>query len=189
MDQSDLIKYLVDAFEKIGIRYFITGSIASIFYGEPRFTNDIDVVAEIKEMHIPKLLESFPENEFYISEAAIRDAINRKYQFNIIHPNSGLKIDVIISKSTSFNESRFKRARKIDVLDGIKANFASPEDVIIMKMRYYKKGGSDKHLRDILSILEISNEIIDKKYIEKWVNDFALNEIWQAIIDKQGDGG
>lgn len=56
MEQSELLKHLINSFESLDIRYFITGSIASIFYGEPRFTNDIDVVAEIKEHHIRNLL-------------------------------------------------------------------------------------------------------------------------------------
>lgn len=184
MEQSDLLKHLINSFETLGVRYFVTGSIASIFYGEPRFTNDIDVVAEINEHHISKLLKLFPHNEFYISEDAIRDAIKHTYQFNIIHPMSGLKIDVIISKRTSFNNSRFRRIRRISPIEDTEANFASPEDVIIMKMRYYKKGGSDKHLHDIASMLKISDDIIDRKYIEKWVDKFALNDIWHTILNK-----
>ena len=187
MEQSDLLKYLINAFETLGLRYLVTGSIASMFYGEPRFTNDIDVVAEIDEHHIPELMKLFPSSEFYLSEDAIRDAIKNRYQFNIIHPVSGLKIDVNVSKKTIFNESRFKRIRRISPLEGIKVNFASPEDVIIMKMVCFKKGGSDKHLRDIAGMLKISEEIIDRKYIEKWVGEFALGGIWQAIINKLKD--
>ena len=59
MEPYDLLKYMVNAFESLGIRYFITGSIASIFYGEPRFTNDIDVVADIGEEHISGILKLF----------------------------------------------------------------------------------------------------------------------------------
>ncbi len=94
MEPYDLLKYMITAFEKLKIRYFITGSIASMFYGEPRFTNDIDVVADIREEHISGLLRLFPEKEFYLSDDSIRDAIKNQYQFNIIHPSSGLKIDV-----------------------------------------------------------------------------------------------
>ena len=184
MEQSDLLKYLINAFETLGVRYLVTGSIASIFYGEPRFTNDIDVVAEINECHIPELLKLFPDDKFYLSEDAIRDAIKHSYQFNIIHPISGLKIDVIVSKRTPYNNSRFRRIRRISPIEGTEANFASPEDVIIMKMRYYKKGGSEKHLRDIASMLKISDDIIDRKYIEQWVVKFTLNDIWHTILSR-----
>lgn len=184
MEQSDLLKYLTNVFESLGIPYFVTGSIASIFYGEPRFTNDIDVVADINENHISGLLKSFPEKEFYISEEAIRDAIKHKYQFNIIHPSSGLKIDVIIARKDAFNNSRFKRMRRIIPIENTEINFSSPEDVIIMKCQYYKEGESEKHIRDITSMLNISGEIIDKNYIEDWVDKLGLKDIWEDILKR-----
>jgi len=182
MEQSDLLRYLINAFDSLGISYFITGSIASIFYGEPRFTNDIDIVVDIEENHIQRLIKMFPENEFYISEEAIREAIIHKDQFNIIHPSSGLKIDVIICKKNDFDRSRFKRIRKIKPIEDVEANFASPEDVVIMKMLYYKEGGSEKHLRDVTGILKISGDVIDRNYIENWAEKLDVKDIWLAIL-------
>ncbi|MEW5766846.1 MAG: hypothetical protein AB1797_04365 [bacterium] len=189
MEQYDLLKHLVNAFKSLGIQYLITGSIASIFYGEPRFTNDIDVVADIGEQHISGLLRLFPSDEFYISEDAIRDAIRHKYQFNIIHPASGLKIDIIICKKDAFDNSRFARIKRFSPIEDTQANFASPEDVIIMKMRYYKEGESEKHIRDIISMLKISGDMIDKGYIESWVKKLRLDDIWQAILQRLKNKG
>ncbi len=184
MELYELLKYLINVFEKLKIRYFITGSIASMFYGEPRFTNDIDVVADIKREHIPKLLELFPEDEFYLSKESILDAIKNQYQFNIIHPSSGLKIDVTIAKNDDFDKSRFERIREISPIEGTLTKMAAPEDVIIMKMRYYKEGESEKHLRDIASILKISGDEIDKNYIELWAHKLNLIDIWKSILKK-----
>jgi hypothetical protein len=184
MEMYDLISYLVNSFEQIGIKYFITGSIASIFYGEPRFTNDIDVVADIDKKHIKPLLTCFPPDEFYLSEDAVLDAILHNYQFNIIHPASGLKIDVMICKRDDFDISRFARIKKINPVEYVSLNCTSPEDIIIMKMRYYKEGNSEKHIRDIISILKISGEVIDKNYIENWVDKFELMDIWEEIISR-----
>ncbi len=184
MEQYELIKHLVSVFDSLGIQYLITGSMASIFYGEPRFTNDIDVVTDIGEHHISGLLRLFPSDEFYISEEAIRDAIQHKYQFNIIHPASGLKIDIIICKKDAFDNSRFERIKRSFPIEDTPANFASPEDVIIMKMRYYKEGESEKHLRDITGMLKISGDIIDRGYIERWAKKFDVDDIWNAILEK-----
>lgn len=184
MELYELLKYVIKAFESLGIRYFITGSMASMFYGEPRFTNDIDVVADIKKEHIAGLLKLFPEDEFYISEEAILDAIINQYQFNIIHPASGLKVDVVIAKGDDFDKSRFKRFKRVIPVEETWANFASPEDVIIMKMRYYKEGESEKHIRDIASILKISGDEIDRDYIELWAKRLDLLDIWNAILNK-----
>ena len=184
MEPYDLLKYVVTVFEKLDVNYLITGSIASMFYGEPRLTNDIDIVADIREHHIQELKGYFPEKDFYISENAIRGAIKHKQQFNIIHPSSGFKIDVMIPGDDDFNKSRFERKNRISPVEKTKANFSSPEDVIIMKMRYYEEGGSEKHIRDITGMLRVSSDIIDKNYIDEWVKKFNLDHIWRHILAK-----
>jgi hypothetical protein len=181
MEQSELLGYLVRCLEKLDIPYFITGAVASIAYGEPRLTNDIDIVAEINDGHITKLKECFPEDEYYLDSDAILKAINRRHQFSIIHPASGLKIDVMISKGDAFDESRFARIKRMRPLEDIEANFASPEDVIIKKMEYYKEGSSEKHIRDIMGMLKISGEMIDLGYISLWAKKLHLDDIWKTI--------
>lgn len=184
MEQSELLRHLVRCLEKLNIPYFITGAVASIAYGEPRLTNDIDIVAEINDGHITKLKECFPEGEYYLDSDAISEAIKCRLQFNIIHPASGLKIDVMISKRDAFDESRFARIRRMRPLEDTEANFASPEDVIIKKMEYYKEGSSDKHIRDIMGMLKISGEMIDLGYISLWAKRLNLDDIWQPIQEK-----
>ncbi|MDP3041075.1 MAG: hypothetical protein Q8O18_14565, partial [Deltaproteobacteria bacterium] len=142
MGLFELLQKIVDVFESIQIPYFITGAVAAMAYGEPRLTNDIDIVAAIEERHVGDLLKAFPANEFYIDEEMTREAILHHGQFNIIHPASGLKVDIIIKQNTPFDSSRFRRSRRIYPAESYQANFASPEDVIIKKMEYYKEGGS-----------------------------------------------
>ncbi len=108
-------------------------------------------------------------------------------QFNIIHSASGLKVDIIIKQNTPFDSSRFRRSRRIYPAESYQANFASPEDVIIKKMEYYKEGGSEKHLRDIAGILKISGEMVDKDYIAEWSRQLGLTEIWDAIQRRIGE--
>jgi len=181
MGPFELLQKVVEVFERDRIQYLVTGAIASIAYGEPRLTNDIDIVAAIEENHILDVLKAFPPPEFYVSKEAIDDAIRHQSQFNIIHPSSGLKIDVIVRKDTPFDHSRFSRIRKIQPMESYQADFASPEDVIIKKMEYYKEGGSEKHLRDITGILKVSGDAIDQNYISDWARRLDLVEIWDAI--------
>lgn len=188
MGPFELLQKIVEVLECLQIEYLVTGAIASIAYGEPRLTNDIDIVATVKEEHVPDLLEAFPVEEFYVSEAAMREAIQHQGQFNIIHPLSGLKIDVIIKKDTQFDRSRFSRIRRIHPAESYQANFASPEDVIIKKMEYYKEGGSEKHLRDITGIIKISGDILDCSYIAEWAKRLDLSEIWNAILKRLSKG-
>ena len=86
MELYDLLALVVKVFNDLHIPYLVTGSIASMAYGEPKLTNHIDVVAGIDETHIPALLSAFPQEEFYLSEEAIRDAVLGRDQFNIFIP-------------------------------------------------------------------------------------------------------
>jgi hypothetical protein len=181
MGPFGLLKKVVEAFELLQIQYLVTGSMASIAFGEPRLTNGIDIVAAIEGKHITGILNAFPSPEFYASEEAIKDALRHQRQFNIIHPSSGLKIDVILKKDTQFDHSRFNRIRRIKPAESYQSDFASPEDVIIKKMEYYKEGSSEKHLRDITGIVKISGDILDYQYIAEWAKRLGLTEIWEAI--------
>ncbi len=105
MELHELRARLVSALERLQIPYLITGSVAAMAYGEPRLTNDIDVVVDINASHVRGLLAQFPTDEFYLSDEAIHDALARKGQFNIIHPSSGLKIDVMVQQGTAFERS------------------------------------------------------------------------------------
>jgi aminopeptidase N len=134
------------------------------------------------------LLAQFPADEFYLSDEAIRDALVRKGQFNIIHPTSGLKIDVIIQQGTAFEQSRFTRARLVHFTDLRGGRFAAPEDVILKKMAYYREGGSEKHLRDIAGIMKVSAHMVDVAYITEWAGRLGVEEIWRAVQRRLQEG-
>jgi hypothetical protein len=181
MEPSELLRYAVAALEKLGLRYFVTGSSATIFYGEPRFTNDIDIVVDLPSERVAELCAAFSPAEFYVSEEAARRAVARHGQFNVIHPSSGFKLDLMIAAPDAFNRSRFLRVRRLRPAPDYDAAFASVEDVILKKMEYYREGGSEKHLRDIAGVLKVSGGAVDRGYIEEWAGRLGLEEVWQKI--------
>lgn len=181
MEQSELLRYVTTTLEKLGLRYFVTGSIATIFFGEPRFTNDIDIVVDLPPDRIRELCSAFPVGEFYLDEESVQRAIARHGQFNILHPAWGLKVDIMVPAQNAFNRSRFARVRRLKPASDYEAVFASPEDVILKKLEYYKEGGSEKHLRDIAGILKISGDQIDFPYVEDWSVRLGLAELWEKV--------
>ncbi|MFY9821743.1 MAG: hypothetical protein WAM82_10180 [Thermoanaerobaculia bacterium] len=184
MEQSELLHFVVEALERIGLRYFVTGSTATIFFGEPRFTNDIDVVVDLPLGKIAELCAAFPSPEFYLSEETVYRAVSRRGQFNVIHPTSGLKVDIMVPVDSPFNRSRFARARKVRPAPDFDATFSSAEDVILKKMEAYREGGSEKHLRDIAGVLKISGANLNRSYIEDWADRLGTLEIWQEILKR-----
>ncbi len=181
MDSFDLLRIVVGAIDALGLRYFVTGSTATIFYGEPRFTNDIDVVVDLDESQVAEFCRQFSPADFYVSESAALEAVRQKALFNVIQPASGLKVDVIIPETSDFNASRFARVRRLRVADDLEACFASPEDAIIKKLQFYQLGGSEKHLRDITGMLKTCQGQIDEPYIGQWSRQLKLDEVWQAV--------
>jgi hypothetical protein len=184
VEQSDLLRSVVAVLERLGVPYMIVGSYGSIVYGEPRFTNDIDIVADLPSASATDFCAAFPAPEFYLSEASVRDAISNRFQFNLLHPASGNKVDVIIPRTDEWGRTQLDRRRKIDLGGGFEAYTASPEDVIIGKLWYYAEGGSDKHLRDIASILKVSGDTVDRGAVSHWAAVLGYSAIWQAVIDK-----
>ena len=186
MEQSDLLRFIVSVMERLGIRYFVTGSVVTVFYGEPRFTNDIDIVADLHAGKVKDFCSSFPETAYYLSEDAVRQAVALRGQFNIIHPASGLKVDIMLPGDTVYDRGRFVRAVRVRPEVDYEAAFSSIEDVILKKMEFHQSGGSEKHLRDIASVLKISGSRIDRTYIEEWALRLGVAETWRKIASGAG---
>ncbi len=184
MGPSDLLRILVGKLERLGIDYLVTGSMATIAYGEPRFTNDLDVVIALPMERVAAFCAAFPEEDFYLSPDAVREAVLDRRQFNIIHFASGLKIDVIIPKADKFEQSRQQRGRAVAVGQGLTARFASPEDVILRKLQYYLSGGSEKHLRDIAGVFKIQGSRLDLGYLAEWAERLGVAEIWRELLER-----
>ncbi|MHC4876294.1 MAG: nucleotidyltransferase family protein [Planctomycetota bacterium] len=156
MKQSELLQFAIGVLERLEISYALVGSFASGAYGEPRFTQDIDILVDLKRDQIDALCDSFPADEFYVSRPTIKEAVYRRRPFNVIHTPSANKLDFVLSRDDAWGRSQIARRRLIEVVDGCSAFVASPEDVILGKLLYYREGGSEKHLRDILEFSKLT---------------------------------
>lgn len=188
MELAELLNRVTSTLERLRIPYLVTGSVATIAYGEPRLTNDIDLVVRLLPAQIQPLCDAFPESEFYISAEVAMDAVEHQGQFNILHPASGLKIDVMIPDDSEFNHSRFRRLRQVPIAPGVRAAFASPEDVILKKLEYFREGGSDKHLRDIAGVLKITGAELDHRYVAAWADRLGLAGLWREALEAAAVG-
>jgi hypothetical protein len=111
-------------------------------------------------------------------------AVQSRFQFNVLHPSSGNKIDFILPRDDAWGRLQLTRRQAVQVLPDRIACVAKPEDVILGKMWYYAEGGSEKHLRDIAGVLCISGAAVDRADIGQWADKLGLAEIWAAILAK-----
>ena len=168
---------------RLGLDYMVTGSMAAIVYGEPRLTHDVDVVLELPVDAITELHRAFPLEQFYCPPLEVLAAEARRLErghFNLIHHASGFKSDIYLAGADPLHRWGMSRRRRIEV-GGEVVQVAPPEYVIVRKLEYYREGGSDKHLRDIQSMLELSREQIDQSVLDEWINRLHLQAEWGKV--------
>jgi hypothetical protein len=127
-------------------------------------------------------LAAFRPDDFYVSEQAAQDAVLRRGQFNIIHPASGHKVDIIVARQDGWGRTQLARRERTLLLPDLPGYAASREDVILGKLWYYTEGGSEKHLRDIAGILNASDKPIDTSYIANWAERIGAVEAWKTVL-------
>ncbi|HSI35544.1 MAG: hypothetical protein ACAI43_16065 [Phycisphaerae bacterium] len=184
MEQIELLRLAIEALERLRIGYMVVGSYASGSYGEPRLTHDIDIVIDLRLELVDALVAAFPEPDFYAEREAALWALRNRSQFNVLDTTSAQKIDFIVPKDDDFARSEFSRRQRREIVPGLPAYTARPEDVIIAKMRFYQEGASEKHLRDITSMLSVTGPSIDRAYIEGWAARQGLLDVWNAIVER-----
>lgn len=171
---------IVQRLEANNIQYMIVGSIAAMIYGEPRLTHDMDLVIDIAPQDAKRFEALFPGSDFYCPPLEVLSSeIVHRGQFNLIHHDTGLKIDCVIRKETEHAKAEFDRRRKTPFWEGLEATIASPEDVIIKKLDFYREGGSEKHVSDIRGILAETE--IDQVYLQAWIEKLNLSTAWRKV--------
>lgn len=166
------------AFEACGIQYFLGGSLASSFQGEPRATNDIDFLVDLQEDDIDPLTAALG-SDYEIDPEALRAAVRERRSWNIIYLPSVTKIELFIKGSSPFDNIEFERRRPIEIRDGSTIFIKSPEDTVLRKLIWYREGGglSDRQWRDITSVLRSSHAHLDQSYLDSWAQQLGLGEL------------
>ena len=181
MPEANLFHIFTTRLDKMGLRYMVTGAAASIIYGEPRLTHDIDLVVEMAEKDAKGIIEAFPSEQFYCPPIdVIRLEIRRSTRghFNLIHHESGFKADIYTVGEDELHHWAMSRRIKVQVVEE-PVWVAPPEYVILRKLEYYREGKSEKHLRDIASMMELSSAEIDLQELQNKIKEYSLEKEWK----------
>lgn len=183
MPEPDLIALFVRPLDQLQFRYLVTGSVAAMLYGEPRVTHDVDLVVFLRPADIARLPAAYPLPEFYVPPAeviAVEVGRATKGQFNVIHVASGLKADFHTANRDELHAWAFRNVRQYSIGDQT-IQLAPPEYVIVRKLEYYREGGSEKHLRDIRSMLAVSGDQINWAELDEWIRGRGLVAEWEKV--------
>ena len=180
MNLATLLVGTIAQLERAGVRYMITGSVASSFHGEPRATRDLDIVIDPDPGGINRLVGELEAAGLYVDAEAALQALDDRTQFNAIDGATGWKVDFLVRKDRPFSREEFGRRIRVDLL-GTPAWIASPEDTMIAKLEWAVASGSDRQLGDVASMLDIGGASLDLSYIDRWVGDLGLDAAWSRV--------
>ena len=182
-EQDDMIAALRPvslAFQQLGIPFYVGGSVASSFHGASRSTMDVDLVADMVEEAVPQFLNKFGK-EYYVSESAIREAIQHKSSFNLIHLPTSFKVDVFINRKRPFDLLVMDRSTLENLGDSVtlEVPVASAEDIILTKLEWYRKSNetSERQWDDVSRLLKLLGENVDLKYLHQQAAELEVDDL------------
>lgn len=187
MSPADAFEPLRSALEQAGIRYAIGGSWASTAFGEPRFTNDVDIVVEFTEQNLERFLANMPDT-FYVDAAEALTAIRRGRPFNVIYMPMAFKFDFF--PAAAFTLGMEELARAIYLADtGLSkapAPFVTPEDILLAKLHWFRLGGevSEVQWRDIQGIVRGCANTLDSGYLQQGAAKVGVRDLLDKALNE-----
>ena len=174
-EELEVLKVVTERLNRADIPYMVSGSMAANYYTVPRMTRDIDIVIELKETDIDKFVNLF-QSDFYTDKETIKKQVRQQGIFNLIHNQYVIKIDLIVKKSSAYQEAAFLRKKEV-LIRSSPMWFISPEDLIISKLSWAKDSLSEMQL-DVRNLIETVDNL-DLRYIDNWISQLGLEQIYK----------
>lgn len=184
MPSAEPFRIFTRKLEDLGLRYMVTGSIAAIYYGEPRLTNDIDIVVILAQEDAAKLEAAFPLADFYCPPHEVIQleiAREQRGHFNLIHHQTGFKADVYPAGRDALHLWALGRTQDANLGDDV-IRLAPPEYVVIRKLQFFREGASPKHLRDVNRMLVGLGEEWPRTTLLELVQEYGLEAEWKQAL-------
>src|ERR1700730_13680037 len=175
--ELDVLGLVSDRLSAHGLPFMLTGSFALAYYATPRMTRDLDIVVALNEHDVDTLVAAF-ESDFYIDADAARTAVLTERMFNLMHLESGVKVDLIVRKSAEFRQIEFARRKPIEIAN-VRTWIVSCEDLILSKLVWAMQSNSELQRRDIRQLLVGS---IDRDYIRKWAQQLGVVSLLDELL-------
>ena len=186
-DQDEFLRHVAELLDRCQIPYMVAGSVASSFHGEPRATNDVDLVIDPQPANLERLIRSLGAG-FYVSDEAAREALRRRSMFNVIDIEGGWKADLIVRKDRDFSVEEFRRRMRAAVAGG-ELTVATPEDVILTKLEWGKESESERQYRDALRVAALRGTQLDRPYLMRWAAELGVVEMLDRLLAEADPGG
>lgn len=187
MKHEEVLDQVLHQLDAYHIQYMIVGSFASSLYGIPRTTNDADIVILAESTPLRRFVDTL-QKTFYADEQMALDALEQRLMFNIIHLESGFKIDLIVPKDQAFGKQEFQR-RRLAKFFGTQRWFASPEDTILRKLEWSNLGGSERQFTDALTVARVQSSTLDREYLVWGARELQVERLLEKLFGQLSHPG
>lgn len=177
---------IAEAFDRLSVTWAIGGSVASAAHGEPRATNDVDVVAVLTPDTARQFVARLLDEGFYADADVAAEAARSRSSFNVIDNRTFIKIDVFVPGPGPLGVGQLDRRQRLEIFPGLPPlPLLGAEDVILQKLRWYQLGGgvSDRQWRDVVSVLRIGAGFIDHAYLGAVASSSGLDALLQRALE------
>jgi len=174
--ELSVLRIVSERLEDAGIAFMLTGSFALTYYATPRMTRDLDFVVACEEDSVERLVSLF-SHDFYVDEDAVRSAVKLQRLFNLMHLDSGIKVDMIVRKDSEYRITEFDRRQRVHI-GTVVTWIASREDLILSKLVWARDTRSELQRRDVKALL---GQSVDVQYITGWATRLSVGDIWNEI--------
>lgn len=178
---------ILEVLGRLEIAYQVVGSLASSVHGLPRTSYDIDLVVNLRPDQIAEFAELL-KADFYADPEMMREALARGRSFNLIHYASAFKFDIFPLQADEYSQTQFGRRLFAETkLLGevpIECAFATAEDTVLNKLRWYRAGGesSERQWSDLRGILEFSGDRLDLDYLNFWAPRLGVADLLERLL-------
>ena len=180
MNERELLVDCLRRLNRTGVTYYLTGSMASNYWGIPRTTHDLDFVVQLPGPAATRIVEEF-SGDFYIDESAVRAVYDPPHQFNAIDTRSALKVDFWLARAEPFDQEMLRRRVQV-TLFGEPAWISTAEDVILHKLVWNRVSPSNRQLGDAAGIVAVQAEALDTAYMRRWAQELnVLGELERLL--------
>jgi hypothetical protein len=172
MTEQELLVDCLRRLNRAAIAYYLTGSMASNYWGIPRTTHDLDFVIRLPPSAVGAMVAAFAP-DYFIDEAAVRAAYQPPHQFNAIDSRSALKVDFWLSKPAPFDQEMWRRRTSV-TLFGEPAWITTAEDSILHKLVWNKITPSERQLADAAGVVAVQGEALNSPYLKQWADALGV---------------
>ncbi|MGD0695267.1 MAG: hypothetical protein ABSB82_10475 [Terriglobia bacterium] len=175
----EILHQVLSTLDKLDIPYAVVGSFASSTYTRARQTQDVDLLVKMKREQVDGFVEAF-SRDFFVDRGLTDQALTRGTSFNIIHFQTTFKLDFFVC-GNRYNETVLSRRllKKLDPETGLSGYIQTPEDTVLSKLDWFRKGGeiSENQWDDVIGILETQAARLDTSYLQKWAAELGLSDL------------